>query len=100
MKPVRTADEINQAELHGITAAQIGRSESLVLTRSQAAAMCGISVHTFDQWVQKGILPPAIRKTRRWSRVAVERALAAQAHAPPADNHSSPFEEWKRNHAH
>jgi predicted DNA-binding transcriptional regulator AlpA len=36
----------------------------LVLTRSQAAAVIGISVSTFDGWVRKGILPAPIAGTR------------------------------------
>jgi predicted DNA-binding transcriptional regulator AlpA len=48
----------------------------LVLTRSQAAAVIGISVSTFDGWVRKGILPAPIAGTRRWSRVTIEGARA------------------------
>jgi hypothetical protein len=66
----------------------------LVLTRPQAADMCRISVHTFDAWVRKGILPNSITGTRRWSRVSIEHALATGAITDEASV-SSPFEQWR-----
>jgi hypothetical protein len=63
----------------------------LVLTRLEAAVMCRISPETFDDWVRKGILPKPIRRTRRWSRVAIERALAGEVVTSPAEVAYSPF---------
>lgn len=72
----------------------------LVLTRRQAAALCGISVTGFDSWVRKGIVPSAIPGTRRWSRVSLERRLADGPAGPVAVNDNlSPFEIWKRQNA-
>jgi predicted DNA-binding transcriptional regulator AlpA len=76
----------------------------LVLTRPEAAEMCSLGVSTFDTWVRKKILPGPIEGTRRWSRRAIERALAGDVvqvalpvsgveHAATA---ASPFAEWKR----
>jgi hypothetical protein len=62
--------------------------------------MCRISVQTFDAWVRKGILPGPILGTRRWSRIAIERALAGDVVASTADIWPSPFEQWKRRNAH
>jgi predicted DNA-binding transcriptional regulator AlpA len=67
---------------------------TLTLTRYEAAMLCGISVHTFDEWVSKGILPRSIRGTRRWSRAAIEQALVGGF--PRTENRRSAFEEWKR----
>ncbi|EXL10009.1 helix-turn-helix transcriptional regulator [Aquamicrobium defluvii] len=64
----------------------------LTLTRQQAAALCGLSPAGFDVWVRKGIVPPAIAGTRRWSRAAVERALGA---GPDDVPELSPFEQWE-----
>jgi hypothetical protein len=61
--------------------------------------MCRISVHTFDAWVRKGILPATIPGTRRWSRKAIERALAGDVVTSPTDARPSPFEEWKGRNA-
>jgi len=71
-----------------------------VLTRPEAAEMCRISVQTFDTWVRKAILPGPIPGTRRWSRIAIERALAGDVVASTADIRPSPFEQWKRRNAH
>jgi len=71
-----------------------------VLTRPEAAEMCRISMQTFDAWVRKGILPGPIPGTRRWSRIAIERALAGDVVASTADIWPSPFEQWKRRNAH
>jgi hypothetical protein len=71
-----------------------------VLTRCEAAKMCRISVQTFDSWVRKGILPGPILGTRRWSRSAIEQALAGDVSASLGDKQLSPFEQWKRGNAH
>lgn len=71
-----------------------------VLTRSEAAEMCRISVQTFDSWVRKEILPGPIRGTRRWSRVAIEHCLAGGIVVSSATAEHTPFEQWKRRNAH
>ena len=71
-----------------------------VLTRPEAAAMCRISVPTFDAWVRKAILPGPIPGTRRWSHMAIERALAGDIVTSTTDVPPSPFEQWKRRDAH
>ena len=50
--------------------------EPLVLTRSQAAELCQLTVTGFDSWVRRGIVPGPIKGTKRWSRAALERAIA------------------------
>lgn len=72
----------------------------LVLSRGQAAALCHLSPSGFDSWVRKGIIPSVIPGTRRWSRVAIERALSGDRSTPtPANDNESPFEKWKRENA-
>jgi hypothetical protein len=70
-----------------------------VLTRREAASMCRISVSTFDAWVRKAILPGPIPGTRRWSRLAIERALGG-CDRFSGDIELSAFEQWRRDHAH
>jgi hypothetical protein len=72
----------------------------LVLTRPEAAKMCRISVQTFDAWVRKEILPGPIPGTRRWSRIAIEHALAGDIVTSIVDGRLSPFEQWRRCNAH
>lgn len=73
----------------------------LVLTRAQAAALCHLSLTGFDSWVRKGIVPSPIPGTRRWSRVALERAISGDqpAVAVAVNDNLSPFEQWKRSNA-
>jgi predicted DNA-binding transcriptional regulator AlpA len=75
-------------------------SEKLVLTRSEVAKICSISVQTVDVWVRKSILPRPIAGTRRWSREAIRRRLAGDPGAPFTIDPLSPFDEWKRGNAH
>jgi hypothetical protein len=70
-----------------------------VLTRREAAKMCRISVSTFDAWVRKAILPKPMPGTRRWSRVAIERALAG-GDRTAVDIQLSAFDQWRRDRAH
>ena len=75
----------------------------LVVTRAEAAQICGISVQTFDAWVLKGILPKPLPGTRRWSRDQIERAISAggaMLSAPsPTRDELSPYEHWKCENA-
>ncbi|WP_139198801.1 hypothetical protein [Devosia sp. YR412] len=59
---------------------------ALTLTRLQAAELCGLSPSGFDVWVRRGIVPPPIMGTKRWSRVQLERALAGLPWVPPEAN--------------
>lgn len=75
-------------------------SVPLALTRAQAADLCHLSLTGFDSWVRRGIVPSPIPGTRRWSRVALERAIAGEQPAAVSVNDNlSPFEQWKRSNA-
>ncbi|MBS7697560.1 MULTISPECIES: hypothetical protein [unclassified Chelatococcus] len=75
-------------------------NEPLVLTRAQAAERCSIALSTFDAWVRRGVVPRPLPGTRRWSRVALDHALAGGAfHTLPAAAAVSPFEQWKASRA-
>lgn len=63
-------------------------NESLALTRTQAAELCQLTPSGFDTWVRKGIVPPAILGTRRWSRVALKLPFLVTWRAQ-ASRHSS-----------
>jgi predicted DNA-binding transcriptional regulator AlpA len=70
----------------------------LFLDRQQCAAMCGLTLSTFDSWVRKSLLPRPVAGTRRWSRFEVEQA--ARRDPATASGSESPFEQWKKSHAH
>jgi predicted DNA-binding transcriptional regulator AlpA len=99
MRQASKPSEIEELRAIG-TGGQVNRVWPLVLTRPEGAKMCGISVKTFDAWVRKGVLPGPIAGTRRWSRGAMERQLAGEIIPPSTTDQPSPFEQWKRDHAH
>ena len=74
---------------------------ALALTRSQAAELCGLTPSGFDTWVRRGVVPPPVMGTRRWSRVQIERALAGQPWVPPesgataAEQGEDKYEAWR-----
>lgn len=71
---------------------------TLTLTRTQAAELCGIGTTTFDSWIRRGVVPPPIAGTKRWSRVQLERALAGQSWVPPDQvEEEDPYLKWKRD---
>ena len=99
---MRRPRKLTERDLHGAIRPDRQANDNWppVLTRPEAAKMCGISLQTFDSWVRKEVLPGPIRGTRRWSRVAIERSLAGGVVAPIANDQLSPFEQWKRDNAH
>lgn len=70
-------------------------NKPLAITRPEAAALCGLTPTGFDLWVRKGIVPPPIKGTRRWSRAGIEAALSGDK--PPTD--LDPFEQWELENA-
>jgi len=70
----------------------------LALTREQAADLCGLTPSGFDSWVKRGVVPGPMKGTRRWSRAALERALAGTQ--PSADDDAEMiFAGWKARNA-
>ena len=47
-----------------------------VMTREIAAEYCSLSVSGFDQWVRECRLPPPMPGTKRWSKAAMDHAIA------------------------
>ena len=43
-----------------------------LLSKTEAAAYCGIKASRFSQWVQEGIIPPAIPGTHKWDKRAID----------------------------
>lgn len=73
---------------------------ALALTRAQAAALCELTPSGFDSWVRRGIVPGPIKGTRRWSKVALERAIAGVMKVGGnADDPEAVFNEWLKSHA-
>lgn len=71
----------------------------LTVTRTEAASLCGLSPSGFDVWVRKGIVPGPVKGTRRWSRAALERALAGVERTGNADDPEAIFADWLKANA-
>ena len=62
-------------------------------TRAEAAMLCGVGTTTFDQWRGKGVVPPPIEGTTRWSVAELIRRFENpdQWHRP-----KSALASWKK----
>jgi hypothetical protein len=68
---------LSEILVYACIAASSGSAATGILARlPMKGDMCCVSAPTFDSWVRKSILPKPISGTRRWSRLAIERALA------------------------
>lgn len=65
-----------------------------LLTRSQAAAYCGLSTSTFSRWINIGLLPAALSGTARWDRTAIDHALDKASNLK-GDQPMNEFDLWK-----
>jgi len=63
------------------------------LSRAQAAAYCGCSLTSFNDWVRRGIVPGPIPGTNRWDRKAIDVALDRASGL--TFSIGDPFDEWK-----
>lgn len=67
------------------------------MTRVRAAAYCGVSTSTFDEWRARGLVPGPLSGTKRWDRRAIDAALdRASGLTQPA---RSAYDEWKAQDA-
>lgn len=66
------------------------------LTKTDAAAYCGVSEDGFDLWVKKGIVPGAIPGTQRWDRKAIDWYLDRASGLPTEKTVSGdPLADWQ-----
>ncbi len=71
-----------------------------LMTRRQAAEYLGLSPEGFSQWVGSGRVPHALPGTKRWDRVAIDRAIDRASGILPAHGVAeasvvSALDEWK-----
>lgn len=72
-----------------------------LLSKSESAKYCGLSASGFQNWIDQGIMPPALKtekaNTLRWDKTAIDRAIDAMSGfkeiAPAADN-ENPLDVW------
>ncbi len=68
-----------------------------LLSRQQAAAYCGVSPETFDDYRRRGIVPGPISGTNRWDRKLIDLWLYKASGIDASTE--TPLDEWraKRN---
>ena len=77
-------------------------TEPRLMSGSDAAAYCGVTLNTWSKWVAAGTVPGPLPGTRRWDRKAIDLALdkASGIVAPSgALDAESPLEKWMREDA-
>ncbi|TFV69425.1 hypothetical protein E4K64_33375 [Bradyrhizobium frederickii] len=80
--------------------------EPRLISGSEAAAYCGVTVATWAKWVAAGIVPPPLPGTRRWDRKAIDLALdkasgikaPSSSSDPREQDFDSAYDQWKRDH--
>lgn len=65
--------------------------QQLTWSRREAAAMCGVSVNMFSDWVREGFMPQPMRN-KRFSADAVRKRLLVDG---GATNLESAYDRWK-----
>lgn len=70
--------------------------EARLLTKPEAAAYCKLTTAAFDNWRTRNLLPGPIPGTRRWDRVALDKALD-KASGIKSESAPSAYDQWKAN---
>ena len=67
-----------------------------LLTRSQAAAYCSLSVRRFSEWVSTGKIPGPIPGTNDWDWRAIDAAMDKNSGFNTPATQEDAFDAWKR----
>jgi hypothetical protein len=66
-----------------------------MLSLSEAAEYCGLSVSGLGDWVRRGIVPGPMRGTRKWDAKALDLALDRQSGLGPVPStEPNPLDQW------
>ncbi len=70
-----------------------------LLSKQEAADYCGLSLSGFQSWIDRGIMPPALKtateNTTRWDKKAIDQAIDRMSGLKPeAANNDSPLDDW------
>jgi hypothetical protein len=67
-----------------------------LFSRREAADYLNIKPRTFSDWVKRGLAPPKIWGTRKWSQQAIDDHLNAHSGVNAKGQHETGFEQWLR----
>ncbi|SHO65854.1 hypothetical protein SAMN02745172_02501 [Pseudoxanthobacter soli DSM 19599] len=70
------------------------------LTREQVASYLGLSPSAVSDWQARGLIPGPIPGTRRWDRVAIDRAMDRISGLSNGDEAEDDFSAWRRANGH
>ncbi len=66
-----------------------------LMTKTEAAAYCSTTIPTFNKWLIKGWIPPAL-PMRKWDRKALNLALDKLSGLIDESKPEDTFDKWKR----
>lgn len=71
--------------------------EPRLVSKTDAAAYCGLTPGGYDAWVKAGRLPGPISGTHRYDKKAIDAALDRQSGLEPdQDTPAAAYDRWKR----
>ena len=71
--------------------------EPRILTKKQAAVYCGLTESGFQAWIDAGRVPGPLPGTKRYDRLAIDRALNTLSGISNSEEASSAYDAWKRD---
>ena len=65
------------------------------LSRTEAAAYCGLTPAGLSLWIDRELVPGPMPGTRKWDRLAVDRAIDKLSGVESQMESVSAYDEWK-----
>jgi hypothetical protein len=70
-----------------------------LISKSEAATYCGLSLSSFSDWQRRGIVPGPVPGTHRWDRKALDSALDKMSGITTQSEEISAYDQWKAKQA-
>ena len=74
---------------------QAGLTRPRILTKRQAAEYCGLSLSGYQAWVDQGLVPGPLPGTKRYDRLAMDRAIDELSGIGRSGGPDSEYDNWK-----
>ena len=72
-----------------------GLTRPRILTKRQAAEYCGLSLSGYQAWVDQGFVPGPLPGTKRFDRLAIDRAIDELSGIGRSGESDSEYDNWK-----